>query len=78
MTFNTKKILELMGGQRMTQETLATKLNVSIITIRSKLNNKTEFKASEIVRLSDIFNVEPSVFFTQQLSNKESNDSVRY
>jgi transcriptional regulator with XRE-family HTH domain len=77
MKFNIQKVLELMGGQKMTQETLASKLNVSIITVRSKLNGKTEFKASEIIKLSDIFNVDPSVFFTHRLSNKETNNSTR-
>ena len=41
----------------MTQEQIAKKLNISYQSLSYKINNKTDFKASEIQTLCDILKI---------------------
>ncbi len=68
MEFNANKIRGLMAEKRMTQKELAEALGVSTLTVRSKLSSRTDFNATEIGRMSDLFMVDPNVFFDVELT----------
>lgn len=72
MGFNANKIRGLMSEKRMTQKELAKALGVSPVTVRSKLSSRTDFSATEISIMSELFMVEPNVFFDDKLTNSVS------
>jgi transcriptional regulator with XRE-family HTH domain len=71
MEFNSNKIRGLMAEKRMTQKKLAEALGVSTLTVRSKLSAKTDFNATEISKMSELFMVDPNVFFDVKLTKNE-------
>lgn len=62
---NTLKLKALMVEKGFTQEQLAKKLGISEQSLNYKINNKREFKASEIQALTKILDVQDvdSIFF---------------
>jgi transcriptional regulator with XRE-family HTH domain len=72
MSFNTSKVRGLMAEHGFNQTDIAKVINRSEVTLRSKLSGKTDFTATEIAALAKLFNVSPSIFFANQLSERES------
>jgi transcriptional regulator with XRE-family HTH domain len=72
MAFNTNKVRGLMAEHGFNQNDIAKVINRSEVTLRSKLSGKTDFTATEIAALAKLFNVSPSIFFANQLSERES------
>jgi transcriptional regulator with XRE-family HTH domain len=72
MIFNTNKVRGLMAEHNLKQTDIAKVINRSEVSLRSKLSGKTDFTATEIAALAKLFNVSPSIFFANQLSNIES------
>lgn len=70
--FNTNKVKGLMAENGMTQADVAKSIKKSEFTLRNKLQGKTEFTATEIASIADLFRVSPDIFFTQKLSKIES------
>jgi transcriptional regulator with XRE-family HTH domain len=61
-----------MAEKRMTQKELAEALGVSTLTVRSKLSSRTDFNATEISKMTELFMVEPNVFFDDKLTKTVS------
>lgn len=53
----------------LTREKIAEKLDISLNSLGKKINNKVEFKASEIYKLSKLLNIEnkDSIFFADSV-----------
>ena len=51
---NTEKLREAIDAQGIAISTIANKLGISREGLYKKINNETEFKASEIAALTDI------------------------
>jgi|Cm827metagenome_2_1110796.scaffolds.fasta_scaffold06475_8 transcriptional regulator with XRE-family HTH domain len=66
---NTLKLKALMVEKGFTQEQLAKKLGISEQSLNYKINNKREFKASEIQALTKILDVQDvdSIFFARDV-----------
>lgn len=65
---NIKKIKGLMAENDFTQVDLAVSLGLTKGTIQNKMNGKTEFTASELVKMSKIFKVVTmDIFFIDNL-----------
>lgn len=54
---NSKEIRSLMAKKGLTQNDVARILGISYQSFSYKLNNKVEFKASEIEALCNLFNI---------------------
>lgn len=54
---NTLKLKAVILERGFTQEQIAALLGMTIATFNYKVNNKSEFKASEIKKLSEILNL---------------------
>jgi transcriptional regulator with XRE-family HTH domain len=50
--YDYSKLLGRMREKNMTQEALADSIGVSAFTLNGKLNNKTDFKQSEILKIA--------------------------
>lgn len=57
MAFNVNKLKARMVEKGITGQTLAKLMNLSEATIYDKLNNKIEFKRSEIERLCELLTI---------------------
>lgn len=57
MPTNTSKLKARIIEMGLTQEQIAKILNISYQTLSYKINNKTDFKASEIQTLCEILNI---------------------
>ena len=55
--FSGAKVRGLMAENKMTLVDVALELNVSISTLQEKINEKREFKYSEIKQLAKLFDV---------------------
>lgn len=66
---NTLKLKALMVEKGFTQEQLAKKLGISEQSLNYKINNKREFKASEIQALTKILDVQDVdlIFFARNV-----------
>lgn len=62
---NVSKLLGLMGEHKHTQADIAMHLNIASSTLTLKLSGKTEFKASEIEKLCNLYNVKADYFFSR-------------
>lgn len=58
-----------MGYAELTQEELAKLLGQSKMWMSRRYNERVEYNASEILRLADIFGVEPGELFTHRKRN---------
>ena len=56
---NTAKLKAKIAELGLLQEAVAMQLGMTSATFNYKLNNKTEFKASEIKKLADQYKIEP-------------------
>lgn len=54
---NTKKLRALILERDLTQEQVAVHLGITPASLNYKINNKREFKASEIKALVDLLNI---------------------
>lgn len=57
MVFNYDKLVGLMREKKVTQEMLALKIGNTPTTLSFKLNNKANFKQSEIVKICDYLGI---------------------
>lgn len=57
MAFNVNKLKARMVEKGITGQTLAKLMNLSEATIYDKINNKIEFKRSEIERLCELLTI---------------------
>ena len=65
-----------MAEHGLKQTDIAQVINKTEMTLRNKLQGKTEFTATEIAILANLFNVSPTVFFTQQVSLGETKPKI--
>lgn len=67
---NTLKLKALIVERGFTQEEVAKRLNISFQSMNAKINNKREFKASEITILIDLLKITDvrSIFFNREVS----------
>ncbi len=67
---NTRKLKALMVEHGFTQSDLATCLGISEQSLNRKINNKREFKASEISNLIVLLSIDDvkSIFFDTKVS----------
>lgn len=65
---NTKKLRALILERGLTQEQVAANLRITSASLNYKINNKREFKASEIKALVELLNIPDGdvsmIFFT--------------
>ena len=66
---NTLKLKALIMERGFTQEEVAKRLGISVQSLNYKINNKREFKASEIQALTKILDVQDvdSIFFARDV-----------
>ena len=76
MAFNTNKVRGLMAEHGLKQADIARVINKTEMTLRNKLQGKTEFTATEIAILANLFNVSPTIFFTPQVSLGETKNKI--
>ncbi len=76
MAFNANKIRGLMAEHGLKQTDIARVINKTEMTLRNKLQGKTEFTATEIATLASLFNVSPTIFFTPQVSLGETKNKI--
>lgn len=55
---NTRQLKSVLTLRGMTQIELANEMGVSPVTLSNKINNKIEFKASEIRNIADILGLD--------------------
>lgn len=71
MEYNYQKLLGVMRERGFTQEQLAKQSNMSVASLNLKLNNKREFRQSEIRLISSALNLKVGdigdYFFTPKL-----------
>lgn len=58
MPTNTSRLKARIVEMKLTQEQLAKMLNISYQSLSYKINNKTDFKASEILKLCEYLEIE--------------------
>lgn len=67
---NLKELNFLIEDSGMTYTSIAGKMGITRYTLSKKLNGETEFKLSEMNRLSDILNMSPGekidIFFPKE------------
>lgn len=65
---NTNLLKATIIQNGLTQDDVAKFLKISHQAFSSKINNKSEFKASEIIKLSELLGIEDkdNIFFVQQ------------
>ena len=63
--FNPAKVRGLRSENKTTQEELAKVVGISTNSYISKENGKTDFKAEELVKIANYYNVAISIFFTK-------------
>lgn len=68
---NTKKLRALILERGLTQEQVAAHLGITPASLNYKINNKREFKASEIKALVELLNIPnedvTGIFFTRDV-----------
>lgn len=58
---NTEMIRTLVKDRGLKYKYIASKLGITTTGLKKKIENEHEFKASEIVKMADILEVEPAV-----------------
>jgi len=76
MAFNTNKVRGLMAEHGLKQADIARVINKTEMTLRNKLQGKTEFTATEIAILANLFNVSPTIFLTPQFYLGETRNKI--
>ena len=72
--FNSKQIKKLMVDKNdMTQKELAAKIGITPKTLRSKFKERTTFTVQEVEKMSEIFKVDPGIFFEFQIPPNVNN-----
>jgi plasmid maintenance system antidote protein VapI len=67
--FNTNKVRGLMAENNISHIGFARIIGVTDRTLRNKLNGQFDFTAKEICDIAETFNVNPSIFFIQEIKN---------
>lgn len=67
---NTNKLKGALASAGYTQQSMAKELGISTATFCNKLNNRTEFKASEMFILEEKLNIKDlaEIFYTQTVN----------
>ena len=63
--FNPAKVRGLRSENKTTQEEVAKVVGISTNSYISKENGKIDFKAEELVKIANYYNVAISIFFTK-------------
>ncbi len=63
LIFDKNSIVAEIARSGLTMKDCAKYLNISANSFSNKINNKTEFKASELAKLATLFKVSPNIFF---------------
>lgn len=61
---NGNKVRGLMAENRHTQDYVSGELKISAVAFRRKLSGETEFKASELQKLAQMYGVPVDYFFS--------------
>ncbi len=71
MSFN--KLKGKMVEKEMSQEKLAKELGITVQTLNSKLNSRTQFTLAEVVRITDILEISDpkEIFFDSNIPNMQ-------
>lgn len=69
------KLKGKMREKKYTQATLAKKLDITTQSLSAKLNNRSQFTLSEVVKMIDVLEIEnpAKIFFAPNISNKQQN-----
>lgn len=70
----TNRIIGLMKESGHTQKQLADYLHLSEYGLRRKLKGQSEFKASEILKISELYKVSIEYFFSDDIAKIAIND----
>jgi len=63
--FDANKVNQIRIEQRYKVKDIAKTLGLSAVQTSAKLNGKADWRASEITKISKLFNVAPGEFFTE-------------
>jgi len=68
---NTKELEELMYQKHISKRYASKRLSISETSFQNKINNRTEFKASELQLLSEMLDipVDSDVFFAKKVDS---------
>lgn len=58
MPYNYSKLIGRMAEKGETRESLSKKIGLSSVSLRAKLQNKTQFKQSDIAAISEILDID--------------------
>lgn len=64
----------LRVSEGLTQQDVANHLNLSLTQYKRKENDEVRFYADEIFKLSQLYKVPVSIFFTDKVSLKDTNN----
>lgn len=80
VTYNYDLLLKKMKEKRYSQESLAPAVNMSRTSLNQKLNSKSNFTQSEILRMAKVLEIENSkvgeYFFTAVVRKAEQKERV--
>jgi len=71
--FNTNEVSNQMRCNNLTKEDIAGKMGISTVGLWKKTTGRSEFKASEICLLADLFHVQAGVFFISKVDTSSTN-----
>ena len=78
---DTERLRKIIGESGLKLEYIAKQLDITRFSLQKKLENVTEFKASEIQRLCDVLNItdtdlKEQIFFAQNVDLKSTCEEV--
>ena len=78
---DTEKLRKLISESGLKLEYIAKQLDITRFSLQKKLENITEFKASEIQRMCEVLKIEDAglkeqIFFAQKVDFKSTNEEV--
>lgn len=76
MNFN--KVKGRIKEKNMSQKDVAKILNITLQSFNAKLNNKQQFTLGEVIKLSEILDIEDpkTFFFTNNILNMQRNEGI--
>ena len=73
---NTRSLNSLIQNSGIKRQSIASQLGISLHALSNKVNNITEFKVSEVLKLEEILHLEEdssrAIFFAKEVENNST------
>ena len=78
---NSKELLKVISASGLKKKWIASKVGLSYFGLQKKINNESEFKASEIMTLCEILHIESAqrrseIFFAHEVDKNSTNQMI--